>query len=46
VVAAYAGVSLGWCLVALAASPFVTVVGYETVGHRHIAADIRAVWAG
>jgi low temperature requirement protein LtrA len=44
VVAAYAGVSLGWCLVILAASPFVTVVGYETVGHRHITADIRAVW--
>lgn len=45
VVAAYAGVPLGWCLVVLAASPFVTVVGYETVGHRHITADVIALWS-
>jgi hypothetical protein len=44
VVVALAGVSLGWSLVGLAASPFVTVVGYETVGHRHITADVGAMW--
>ena len=32
---ASAGVDLFWCLLVLAASPWVTVVGYETVGHRH-----------
>jgi low temperature requirement protein LtrA len=35
VVLAVAGASLVWCLVALALTPWVTVVGYETVGHRH-----------
>ena len=30
-----AGVDLFWCLLVLAASPWVTVVGYETIGHRH-----------
>lgn len=34
-VLARAGVSLEWCLLVLAAAPWVTVVGYETVGHRH-----------
>ncbi len=29
------GVSMAWCLVVLALAPVVTVVGYETVGHRH-----------
>ena len=24
-----------WCLAVLALAPWVTVVGYETVGHRH-----------
>ena len=32
---ASAGVDLFWCLLVMAASPWVTVVGYETVGHRH-----------
>ena len=32
---AAAGVDLFWCLLVLAASPWVIVVGYETVGHRH-----------
>jgi low temperature requirement protein LtrA len=32
---AAAGVPLTWCLVVLALAPWVTVVGYETVGHRH-----------
>ncbi len=35
VVLAAAGVSLAWCLVVLALTPWVTVVGYEAVGHRH-----------
>jgi low temperature requirement protein LtrA len=30
-----AGVDLVWCLLVLAVTPWVTVVGYETVGHRH-----------
>ncbi len=29
------GVDLFWCLVVVAASPWVIVVGYETIGHRH-----------
>ncbi len=29
------GVSLMWTLLVLALAPWVTVVGYETVGHRH-----------
>jgi low temperature requirement protein LtrA len=35
VVLAAAGVPLVWCLVVLSLTPWVTVVGYETVGHRH-----------
>jgi low temperature requirement protein LtrA len=35
VLMAAAGVPLVWCLVVLATTPWVTVVGYETVGHRH-----------
>ena len=35
VVLAAAGVDMVWCLAVLALSPWVTVVGYETVGHRH-----------
>ncbi|MGA8258355.1 MAG: low temperature requirement protein A [Nocardioides sp.] len=34
-VLAVAGASLVWCLVVLSAAPWVTVVGYELVGHRH-----------
>jgi low temperature requirement protein LtrA len=41
VVLATAGVPLAWCLVVLALTPWVTVVGYETVGHRH-ADDVLA----
>ncbi len=29
------GVPLAWCVLVLAATPWVTVIGYETVGHRH-----------
>ncbi|MGY1603953.1 low temperature requirement protein A [Geodermatophilus sp. SYSU D00815] len=32
---AAAGAPLVWCLAVLALTPWVTVVGYETVGHRH-----------
>jgi len=34
---AAAGVSIAACLVVLALAPAVTVVGYETLGHRHLA---------
>jgi low temperature requirement protein LtrA len=37
VVLAAAGVSMAVCLVVLALAPAVTVVGYETLGHRHMA---------
>jgi low temperature requirement protein LtrA len=30
-----AGLDLTWCLLLLSLAPLVTVVGYETVGHRH-----------
>jgi low temperature requirement protein LtrA len=32
---AAAGASMAWCLLVLAATPWVTVVGYEVRGHRH-----------
>ncbi len=32
---AAAGVSMVWCVIVLALTPWVTVVGYEAVGHRH-----------
>ena len=35
VVMAAAGASLTWSLLVVALTPWVTVVGYETVGHRH-----------
>jgi low temperature requirement protein LtrA len=37
VVLALAGVSVAVCLLVLALAPVVTVVGYETLGHRHVA---------
>ena len=40
VVAAAAGASLGLCLIILTLAPAVSVVGYETVGHRHAAAAL------
>ncbi|HWM73074.1 MAG TPA: low temperature requirement protein A [Nocardioides sp.] len=30
-----AGLGLTWCLLLLSLAPLVTVIGYETVGHRH-----------
>jgi hypothetical protein len=32
---AAAGTPMVWCLAVLALTPWVTVVGYETVGYRH-----------
>jgi low temperature requirement protein LtrA len=32
---AAAGVPMVWCVLVLALTPWVTVLGYETVGHRH-----------
>jgi low temperature requirement protein LtrA len=37
VLLAAAGVGIAACLVVLALAPAVTVVGYETLGHRHVA---------
>lgn len=34
-------VPLGWCLLVVTLSPFVVVVGYETAGYRHVAADVE-----
>ena len=43
VVLAAAGVDMVWCLAVLALSPWVTVVGYETHGHRHNAEVLAAL---
>jgi len=43
VVLAEAGVDMVWCLAVLALVPWVTVVGYETVGHRHNAEVLAAL---
>jgi Bacterial low temperature requirement A protein (LtrA) len=40
VVLASNGVSMAWCLIVLALAPVVTIVGYETVGHRHQEAEL------
>jgi hypothetical protein len=37
VVLAAAGVSVAVCLLVVALAPAVTVVGFETLGHRHMA---------
>lgn len=41
VVLAAAGAGVAACLVVLMFAPVVTVVGYETVGHRHVAAFLE-----
>ena len=46
---AAAGVSIEWCLLALSLVPWITVVGYELVGHRHNArmlADLAVLLTG
>jgi low temperature requirement protein LtrA len=45
VVLAYAGASLGLCLLVITASPAIVVVGYETVGHRHQADALARILA-
>lgn len=35
VIMAESGAPMEWCIAVLALTPWVTVVGYETVGHRH-----------
>jgi hypothetical protein len=42
VLCAELGMSVAWCLVVLMLAPVVTVLGYPTVGHRHLAEAIRA----
>ena len=46
VVLAVAGLGMVWCLAVLALAPWVTVVGYETVGHRHNAEVLAALEDG
>ena len=41
VLLAAAGVGVPVCLIVVALAPVVTVVGYETIGHRHLADAIR-----
>jgi low temperature requirement protein LtrA len=38
---AAAGVPMAWCLLVVILAPAVTVVGYEAVGHRHLAAILN-----
>jgi hypothetical protein len=45
VAAAAAGASLGVCLIIVTLAPAVSVVGYETVGHRHAAAALERALA-
>lgn len=40
VLCAWAGLSLGWCLIIVMLSPAVVAVGYETGGYRHVEADV------
>ena len=37
VLLALSGVSMAWCLLVATAAPMVSVLGYELVGHRHMA---------
>ena len=41
VVLAVLGAPLGWCLIVVMLAPFVISIGYETVGYRHVEADIE-----
>ncbi|TQL66153.1 low temperature requirement A protein (LtrA), partial [Nocardioides albertanoniae] len=43
VVMAAASVPVAWCLVVLALAPVVTIVGYETIGHRHVSHHLDAL---
>jgi low temperature requirement protein LtrA len=46
VVLAAAGVNVAVCLAVLAFAPVVTVVGYETLGHRHVEEALTQMRAG
>lgn len=39
------GVSLGWSLIVVMLAPVVTIVGFEAVGHRHMAAALERTLA-
>jgi len=41
VLLAVAGVDVSVCLVVMVRAPATTVVGYDTVGHRHVADDLE-----
>ncbi|MFC5730367.1 MULTISPECIES: low temperature requirement protein A [Nocardioides] len=43
VVMAAADINMVWCLLVLSLTPWVTVVGYETVGYRHNAAVLEGL---
>jgi low temperature requirement protein LtrA len=43
VVLATAGVGMPVCLLVLMLAPVVTVVGYETIGHRHLTAALQRI---
>jgi hypothetical protein len=43
VVLAAAGVSVAVCLIVVMFAPVVTVVGFELVGHRHMAAALERI---
>jgi low temperature requirement protein LtrA len=43
VVLATAGLSMPLCLIVLMLAPVVTVVGYETIGHRHVTAALQRI---
>jgi low temperature requirement protein LtrA len=42
---ASAGVGMSVCLIVVMFAPLVTVVGYETIGHRHIRAALERIGA-
>jgi low temperature requirement protein LtrA len=46
VLLAAAGASTALCLVVLMCAPVVTVVGYEVLGHRHMARALERLWTG
>lgn len=43
VAAAATGVGMAWCLLLVMLAPAVSVVGYEAIGHRHVARLVDAV---
>lgn len=43
VLMAHLGVPLGWCIVVLMLTPWVTVVGYETRGHHHVSQVVERI---